>query len=80
MLEPKIIIRNQYNETFSDKKIKFIKRIDNDGESLITLETDYIPPIIGETIFRITGCLSITFKRWIATDGMSTYIVELIDL
>lgn len=56
--------------------IKFLSRINNDGESIIKdIEQ---PAIIGRQDYTIF-CLSISQKKWIATDRMSTYIVELIE-
>ena len=56
--------------------LKFLSRIDNDGSSLIpiTEPIEFNTP----TKYKV-HCLSITHKKWIASDGMSTYIVEIIE-
>jgi len=69
-----IIIKDLDGKVIHDKKLKFISRINNDGSGMI--QHGEHPIIIGETIFRI-HCLSLTYKKFIATCGMSTYIVEL---
>lgn len=58
-------------------KLWFLSRIDNDGKSLIEIKQQ--PDYFINDKFKIF-CLSITNKTWVATNGMSTYIVELIDV
>jgi len=54
--------------------LKFIGRINNDGKSIIdNVEVREFMEKETYTVF----CLSISHKKWVATDGMSTYIVEI---
>lgn len=71
-----IIIKYVSGEPILDKKLKFICRIYNDGTKMVQFNEH--PIILGKTTFTIHG-LSMTYKRYIATDGMSTYVVELED-
>ena len=56
--------------------INFLSIVNNDGEYLIKHTKS--PIIIGEEKFTVF-CLSISNKKWIATDGIRTYITELSD-
>jgi len=71
-----IKIKTMDGKKLKHHKLHFLARIDNTGGKLIKFkkQPDYF---ITEkfTVF----CLSITHKKWIATDRMSTYIVEIID-
>jgi len=68
-------------KTLDGKKLKhhklhFLSRINNDGKTLIPFKEQ--PDFFTHEKFKVF-CLSITHKKWVATDGMSTYIVEIID-
>ncbi len=76
MREDVIIIRNKDGKMLHDVTLNFVSRINNDGESMV--QHGEQPVVIGETDFTIF-CLSMTHKKWIATDGMAVYIAELID-
>ena len=72
-MESKITIKNN-GRKLRNVEIVFLKRISGNGEVLVTLDLDYKP-----NLFRYftVDCLSITHKTWIASDGMSKFIVKL---
>lgn len=73
-----ITLRYNDGRFVTGKRIKFISRIANDGTEMIKYKDGEQPSMFG-TSEIVVNCLSITHKRWIATDGMSCYIVELQD-
>ena len=58
-------------DPIKDFDVIFHGRINNDGLSVVPCD-----PKGPSAWFRVF-CLSVTFDRWVATDGMATYIVEL---
>lgn len=60
-------------EPLKPLRVIFHGRIDNDGLSVLPMKDPDGP--MG--LYRVF-CLSITHKRWIATNAFSTYVVELI--
>jgi hypothetical protein len=77
MRKDEIVVKNQEGKILHDVKLKFVSRINNAGDVMLPMDKE--PVVIGRTEFVI-HCLSISNKKWIATDGMSTYIVELVDV
>lgn len=59
---------------FSNVEAKFLKRVKNDGSGL---EDFTKTPVLTDEI--LVYCLSISNQKYMATCGMSTYIIELID-
>ena len=60
-------------EPIKDFDVIFHGRINNDGLTVLPAK-DKDGPVGWFRVF----CLSCTFDRWIATDGMATYVVQLI--
>ena len=70
-------IKRLGGKEWKNVRVKFLKRILSDGTRLIDQDDKEPEKWIGEiTVF----CLSITHKKWIATDGFSTYIAEIFDI
>ena len=63
----------QEGKTFENTEMEIMYRISNCGTMLIPFG-DYVPKLF---IDFTVHCLSITHKTWVASDGMSTYIVKL---
>ena len=60
-------------EPIKVSSVVFHGRINNDGLTVLPVDDADGP----QGWFRVF-CLSITFNRWIATNGFSTYVVELL--